>query len=227
MPLPAWNDPQLKAGTMVRGALWLVQAVGEGGAFTKEQVRDAFPGVAQADRRIRDLRAYGWTILASTEDATLLSEEQRFVKAGVPVWDPAARQAAQLDTITAKDRQAALENDGFMCAVCGIAGGEEYADDPSQTAVLGVVRSSTLLPDGDEALMLVTKCKRCRSGAGGRDADAGAVAAQIAALDPADQQRLAQWIDRGRRDLSGLDRAWGAYRRLPAEARQIVRAKLG
>ncbi|MFC7240852.1 hypothetical protein ACFQO7_00030 [Catellatospora aurea] len=227
MPLPAWNDPQLKAGTMVRGALWLVQEVGEGGTFTKEQIRAVFPGVAQADRRIRDLRAFGWTILASTEDATLLSEEQRFVKAGVPVWDPAARRAAQTIKITAKELDAAMENDGYMCTVCGIAGGEEYDDDPSQTAVLSATRTSTLLPDGDEALYLLTMCKRCRSGADGRAADVGKVLAQIADLDPGDQKRLAQWMDRGRRDLADLDRAWGAYRRLPAEARLHIRAKLG
>ena len=78
---------------MVRGALWLLQVVGEGNTFTKNQLRDAFPGVSQVDRRIRDLRDYGWVVYSSTEDASLLREDQRFVKAGVPVWDPKARRA--------------------------------------------------------------------------------------------------------------------------------------
>lgn len=53
---PRWNDPDFAAGTMVRAALWLLDEIGEGNSFTKEQVREAFPGVSQADRRIRDLR---------------------------------------------------------------------------------------------------------------------------------------------------------------------------
>jgi hypothetical protein len=39
-----WNDPKLKVGSMVRAALWLVEEVGEGNTFTKEQLREAFPG---------------------------------------------------------------------------------------------------------------------------------------------------------------------------------------
>ena len=43
---PAWDDPDSSAGTMVRGALWLLQVVGQGGVFTKNQLREAFPGVS-------------------------------------------------------------------------------------------------------------------------------------------------------------------------------------
>jgi hypothetical protein len=65
---------------MITGALWLAAEVGEGGVFTKEQVRQAFPGISQADRRIRDLRDYGWVIHTNTDDASLASGEQRLVK---------------------------------------------------------------------------------------------------------------------------------------------------
>src|SRR4029079_19025372 len=108
--------PALSAGTMVRGALWLLQVVGEGNTFTKNQLREAFPGISQVDRRIRDLRDYGWVVYSSTEDATLLAEDQRFVKAGVAVWDPKARRAAApQNPISSKDRQAVLARDGYMC----------------------------------------------------------------------------------------------------------------
>jgi hypothetical protein len=167
MLLPQWNDPDLKDGTMVRGALWLVQEVGEGNIFTKEQLRQAFPGVSQADRRIRDLRKFGWTILANTEDAGLMAEDQRFVRVGVPVWDPAARREAAPKAVTAKETRAAMERDSFMCTMCGISGGEPYLDDSNQTAVLSVTRRETLLPCDRTETLLVTECKRCRAGSSG------------------------------------------------------------
>src|ERR1700722_7484392 len=82
---PKWDDYGFSAGTMIRGALWLLQVVGEGNVFTKEQVRAAFPGISQIDRRIRDLRDYGWVISSSSDDATLSADEQRFIQAGTAV----------------------------------------------------------------------------------------------------------------------------------------------
>ncbi|MCX5056807.1 MULTISPECIES: hypothetical protein [unclassified Streptomyces] len=227
MTLPAWDDPDLKAGTMVRGALWLVQVVGEGNTFNKEQLRKAFPGVTQADRRIRGLRDYGWVILTNTEDATLTSEDQRFDKAGVPVWDPAARRAATPQkAVSSKERQAVMTRDHFMCTVCGISGGEAYYDDSNQTAVLSVTRRKTILPNADEDFLLVTECKRCRSGADGSTARADEALAEIRCLDPEDQRRLLRWMERGRRGTTPLERAWNAYRRMPADARDELRSAL-
>lgn len=227
MTLPAWNDPEFKGGTMIRCALWLVQVIGEGNTFTKEQLRDAFPGISQADRRLRDLRDFKWVILTNTEDASLLTEDQRFVKAGVPVWDPVARRAAAPGKrATAKQTREALERDGYMCTLCGIGGAEPYSDDSNQTAVLSVTQRLTVLPDGREETMLVTECKRCRAGSSGQPARADEVVAEIKSLDPADQRRLARWAERGRRGSTPLERAWNAYRRLPGEARQEVREAL-
>ncbi|MET8631655.1 hypothetical protein [Streptomyces sp. NPDC004680] len=227
MPLPLWNDPDLKAGTMIRGALWLVQEIGEGNTFTKEQIREAFPGISQADRRIRDLRDYGWVMLTNTEDATLTAEDQRFVTAGVPVWDPAARRAAAPQkAVSAKDKQAVMARDDYMCTICGISGGESYMDNSNQTAVLSVTRRPTVLADGGEEVLLVTECKRCRAGSEGRPARADEVLNGIQALDAADRRRLARWIERGRRGSTPLDRAWSAYRRLPADARDEIRSVL-
>ncbi|MEU4119090.1 hypothetical protein AB0F71_31930 [Kitasatospora sp. NPDC028055] len=227
MSLPAWNDRELKAGTMIRGALWLVQEIGEGNTFTKEQIRQAFPGVSQADRRIRDLRDYGWSILSNTEDATLMAEDQRFAKAGVPVWDPAARRAAAPQkAVSSREKRAVMERDDFMCTVCGISGGEPYPEDSNQTAVLSVTRRETALLDGSEGILLVTECKRCRSGSDGAPAQADRVLADIKSLDPGDQRRMARWIERGRRGSTALERTWNAYRRLPAEARDGIRSAL-
>lgn len=223
MEQPRWDDTSYSAGTMVRGALWLLQVVGEGNTFTKNQLRDAFPGVSQVDRRIRDLRDYGWVVFSSTEDASLLAEDQRFVKMGVPVWDPAARRdAAPQKALSSKERQAVLARDGYMCTLCGIAGGEPYPDDAVMTAVLAVSRRVMVVADGREESALVTECKRCR--AGRDDAVLSAADAVRAAreLDPRDLRRLLRWMERGRRGATDLDRAWAAFHRLPTDKRGEV-----
>jgi hypothetical protein len=211
---------------MIRGALWLIQEIGEGNTFTKEQIRTAFPRVSQADRRIRDLRDYGWVILTNTEDATLMAEDQRFIAAGVSVWDPAARRAAAPKTISAKKRQAAMTRDDFMCTVCGISGGEPYVDGSNQTAVLSVARRETVLPGGRREAMLVTECKRCRAGRSDEPADAAQVLADVKALHPGDQRRLLRWMQTGRRSPTPVERAWNDYRRLPVDARWEIQASI-
>ncbi|MGA5731756.1 hypothetical protein ACPCI1_24330 [Streptomyces seoulensis] len=227
MKLPAWDDRDLKAGTMIRGALWLVQVIGEGQTFTKEQIRSAFPGIAQADRRIRDLRDYGWVMLTNTEDATLTAEDQRFVRAGVAVWDPAARRAAMPQkAVSNKEKQAVMRRDHFMCTICGISGGESYHDDSNQTAVLSVIRRKTILPGSAEQVLLVTECKRCHSGSDGAAARADEVLEEIRQLDMGEQRRLLRWMERDRRGTTPLERAWNSYRRLPADAREDLRSAL-
>lgn len=223
MALPVWNDPELKAGTMVRTALWLISEVGVGEAFTKEQHRGAFPGVAQADRRMRDLRDYGWVIHTSVEDVTLKQEEQRFVAAGLPVWEPGARASVASKAISAKQRQETFAADGFQCTICGVAGGENYPDSPNETAVLSVSRRETEQLDGGAYFAMVTECKRCRAGAAGAPAvSAARFLADTKDLDPGDRDRLARWVGRGRRGPTPLDRAWTNYRRLSAEERAEV-----
>ncbi|MFI1913256.1 hypothetical protein [Nocardia sp. NPDC020380] len=226
MPLPDWRDDKT-GGTMIRSGLWLVLEIGEGNVFTKEQLRDAFPGVSQVDRRVRDLRKYNWVILANTEDSHLLPDEQRFVKAGVAVWDRNERRKADLAiAVPATDRQAVFERDGYMCTVCGIGGAEPYVDDSNTTAVLEVARRKSILPSGEEDVLLVTECKRCHTGARDKTTDASEVLAEIHALDPSDRRRLARWIDRGRRGSTPLERAWNGFRRLPADARERVQSEL-
>ncbi|WP_242091025.1 hypothetical protein [Curtobacterium sp. DN_7.5] len=220
MDQPVWNDPESSAGTMVRGALWLLQVVGEGGTFTKNQLREAFPGVSQADRRIRDLRDWGWVVHSSAEEASLLAEDQRFVKAGVAVWDPQERRkASPRRAMSSKERRAVFARDGYMCTLCGIAGAEPYRDDPVMTAVLSVSRRKVRTIEGFETEMLVTECNRCRSGQENVPIDMGDAVAAAAGLSQDDRRRLLRWMDRGRRGMSEFDRAWAAYLRTPINLR--------
>lgn len=212
---------------MVRGALWLVQVVGEGNTFTKNQLREAFPGVSQVDRRIRDLRDYGWVVDSNTQDASLLAEDQRFVTAGVPVWDPAARRAsAPQKSLKAKERQAILARDGHVCTLCGIAGGEAYPDDSLMNAVLAVSRHLVTDSDGSESQVLVTECKRCRSGEGPPPLTVDEAVVAAADLSPGELRRLMRWMERGRRGTTELDRAWLAFRRVSVDERSEVLDRL-
>jgi len=223
MKQPAWDDPNNEAGGMVRGALWLVQVVGEGQTFTKNQLREAFPGMSQVDRRIRDLRDYGWVLHSSSQDASLLAEDQRFVRAGVPVWDSKARRdAAPNKAISAKERRAALVRSNYMCTLCGIAGGEPYPDDPSKDATVSVSRRTVLTLDGGETRKLVTECTRCLAGRDETPIDLKEAVIAGKALDTGDKRRLLRWMERGRRGTTELDRAWAAYLRIPAEQRKDV-----
>ncbi|WP_220472436.1 hypothetical protein [Tomitella gaofuii] len=227
MGQPRWDDPEYSAGGMIRAALWLVQEVGEGNTFTKNQLREAFPGVSQIDRRVRDLRSYGWVLYSSVEDASLLAEDQRLAKIGVHVWDAKARRAAApQSTITAKERQAVLARDGYMCTLCGIAGGESYPDDAALTAVLSISRRSATRTTGKLKDAFVTECKRCRSGRPDTPLSAEAAVAAAEGLDPSDLRRLVRWMERGRRGTTELDRAWAAFMRVPADMRAAVAASL-
>lgn len=212
---------------MVRGALWLVQHIGVGNVFTKNDIREAFPDTAQADRRIRDLRDFGWVLHTSSEDASLLQEQTRFVRAGAEVWDPRARRAADPQkAISAKVRDEVLARDSYMCTTCGITGGEEYPDDFTQTAVLLVTKQSVLLPDGSEREELVTRCKRCRAGRGTRAVSIAAVIEAARGLSDDQLKELVGRIRAGRREVSPVERAWSLYLNLPPQGRDEVRSRL-
>jgi hypothetical protein len=223
--MPSWQDAGL--GTMKRVALWLVSVVGEGNTFTKEDLRAAFPGVSQVDRRMRDLRDFGWRIDTNREDEELDPHEQRFVKPGAPVWEPgrATRKSGTI-AIGAARRREVLARDGNMCRSCGITPGEIYAG-TYEAAQLDIARREVVKPDGTKATELVTECKRCRVGGRALAVDLGKVLKAAAALDPAERSVLSDWVAADQREFSRLEQIWSDYRSLPEESRAQLRAELG
>ena len=219
---PSWRDEKL--GTMKRGALWLVQVVGEGNVFTKAEMRSAFPETAQIDRRIRDLRDYGWRIDTRREDPGLDQSEQRFVSRGAPVWEPgkAVKKEAPLSAVARRD---ILQRDGHLCRSCGISAGERFSGSYA-TAHLDLARRKVALPDGSAEVQLVTECNRCRIGGGGESVDVGAVLEEIRALPNLELGILREWIERDRRRQSDLERLWALYRSLPGDARELIRGEI-
>ncbi|MFF9555409.1 hypothetical protein ACF1DY_06260 [Streptomyces albus] len=223
--MPSWQDTSL--GTMKRVALWLVSEVGEANTFTKEELRAAFPGVSQVDRRMRDLRDFDWVISTSREDAELDSHEQRFVKPGIPVWEPgrATRKTGTV-AIGAGRRREILSRDGNMCRSCGITPGEIYAG-TYEGAQLDIARREVVKPDGTRAIELVTECKRCRVGARSLTADLGKTLNEIAGLSQVERKVLSDWVAADQRQFSRLEQIWSDYRSLPEDSRAQLRARLG
>lgn len=208
---------------MVKGALWLLQEVGLGNVFTKADIRAAFPDAAQADRRIRDLRDFGWVLHTSADDATLLQEQTRFVSAGVDVWNPQARrEGGPSKGLSAKERDDVMERDSFMCKVCGIGGAEPYPDDNTDTAVLSVMRQSFTAADGQTVHAYVTICKRCKAGRSGRKVVLGRIQSAVDELSATDRGTLKSWVRAGRRTTSPTERAWVMLQGLPPEVRTQV-----
>ena len=223
---PGWNDPGLKAGTMVRAALWLIGVVGVGNTFTKKQLRAAFPSTSQIDRRMRDLRAFGWVIHTSSDDVALKSDEHRFIKMGLPLWDPQLRRTSNLRPLSDKKRRAVLASNDYLCVVCGIAGGDGYPDDTSVRAILSISRRKINVLGGGVETQFVSECNRCRAGSSGITVDSGQLLSEILDLSNSEQAMLLSWAERGSRDYSPIDRVWSLFRRLPPESRGDLISKI-
>ncbi|MFB8212713.1 MULTISPECIES: hypothetical protein [unclassified Streptomyces] len=223
MTLPSWQDGNL--GTMKRAALWLLTVVGEGNVFTKEDVKNAFPGIAQADRRVRDLRGYGWQIVTHREDPGLGQSEQRFVAQGQPVWEP-GKATKDSSSLTDTQRRKILARDGNRCRSCGITPGQAYAG-TFETAQLDIARRKVKLATGAPVVQHIAECHRCRVGGRFQEADLGAVLESISALGGLQRQTLAAWIAADEREFSPVERVWADFRTLPADSRDEVRKALG
>ncbi|MEU9701973.1 hypothetical protein [Streptomyces sp. NPDC047981] len=204
--LPDWRDAN--GGGLVRGALWLMQEVGPGNTFTKNQLRAAFPDTSQIDRRIRDLRDYGWVIDTSREDPSLDQAEQRFVKPGVKVWDPVERKKRARTPVGAATRQAMSRLAGFVCELCG-------------QSVPGLPSGSGLEPHGGggEAEDLMVLCSACNA-ALTRSGGVSGLAAQASRLPMRERTRLLAWITMGERPRTTIEDIWAQYQQLSASDQQ-------
>lgn len=224
MAIPRWDDPSLKAGTMVRTALWLVSEVGVGNVFTKDQHRQAFAGVTQADRRLRDLRKFGWVIHTNLQDATLKTNEQRLVVVGAPLWEPGVDRSSGGAQLTAKERRLIFADHDYQCNICGIGGGENYPDAPQKSAVLTIVRSPVIDHQGAEVTNFSVQCQRCQAGDPKRLLDVGKILDALRSLDKTDIAVFVHWAENGRR--SNLDRLWAEFRQLPRAIQEQLAAKV-
>ncbi len=213
-PLPDWRT--FKGGTRRRVALWLISEVGEGGVFSKADLRSAFPGIEQIDRRMRDLRQDGWNIATYREDRSLSQDQLRLVNVGGRVWQK-GYLSPSITAITDKQRGQTLAADGYICRTCGIAAGETYPEDSIRTAKLAVERYAG--PSSEP--LLRTVCDRCLSG-GKTHSRLEDLLSDIANLDPQSSRRISEWVAAGYRRSSPADRIWGRFLSLPSELRALI-----
>ncbi|GAB2507598.1 hypothetical protein [Nocardiopsis aegyptia] len=226
--IPVWNDPALKAGARVRIALWLLTEVEVGNTFTKADLRDAFPGVEQVDRRMRELREHGWVIRTNKEDPGLPLNTLQFAEAGDEVWKPGVARRSAASQLTSKERSATMAADDYMCTSCGIAGGEVYPDSRrGETALLSLSSRQVKLPGGSVQQQFVTECKRCKAGTDPEEAPSlTSVLEGVDSLTPDEREELTQWLRRERRQPRRVEQLWTEYRRLPVDSRDAVAERL-
>jgi 5-methylcytosine-specific restriction endonuclease McrA len=224
---PYWQNP--KYGSRNRVAHWLATEVGEGQAFTKNQLRDALPGIEQVDRRMRDLRPLGWSIRTYKDMPTLSSSELFLEKIGDEVWDPGYRPR-RVTGISAATRRTVYERDGKRCAVCAIDFGSEYNDKP------GVIARPTIghwLPKErggtDDISNLRAECHLCNETARNLTAqpsDPELLKRKLRELPRAEKQQLANWMLARRRSFSKVEELWSEYNHLPGPVQDDVRSYL-
>ncbi|MCM2427679.1 HNH endonuclease [Streptomyces sp. RKAG337] len=222
-----WRDKKL--GARIRAALWLRDEVGEGGTFSKQDLRAAVQGKEQVDRRMRDLRPAGWVIKNYRDKPSLQPDELYLEKIGLPIWEKEHR-AAGLRQISAKTRRFVYERDGHMCRRCGVGAAEAYPDDPDSHArlTLGHVNSHKS-GSAANAEDLITECARCNETVRhltGVQMGREQVWDRVKELSRKDKLALHAWMAGDVRPITPVEQAWGMYRQLPAALRDEVAGDL-
>jgi len=209
-----------------------VAIVGEGNKFSKLELLHAVPGVAQADRRMRDLREIGWVIDNYKGNPSLKPDEYLVRKIGIRIdlGEQAPRKSGR-KSVTGAKRRRIFDRDGNTCQVCFSAGGAEFADAPGLRATLTIGHIIPVARGGsDDDDNLRTECQRCNDES--RDAtlnppDKGEVLTRIRNLGGrADKGELFQWMVRGSRPLTDKERVFTDWARLPVSQRLEVMTEL-
>jgi hypothetical protein len=199
--------------SMVRVAVWLAVDIQPGGVFTKQQLRDAVPNVEQADRRMRDLRAYGWRIDTSAEDASLRPNELRLVTVGDAVWDGQGRKQPPSKP-TASQQRAALISAGYACESCGTGVGETFVEGGD------VARLATRYVDPVSPTLIEVVCQRCRMpGTEAQESQEAALAVLADQLTPGERAELLDSLG-SNAPRSAFERARSLLRRWPPSERE-------
>ena len=203
-------------------AEFLADEVGEGNVFTIHQLREAVPGFAQVDRRLRDLRSAGWIIHSHIDDGALQPGEYRFVSR--------AETISSGGGVSGRLRREILDAATNRCQVCGVAAGEEYSDQPGRRAKLQVGHIKPReLGGSNDPQNLRAECSRCneaiRHKAGTADSDLD-VWAKIRDMPRRDRLSLLKWMDQGHRDFDPVEQMWAEFRQLSPTDQSLVRDRL-
>jgi hypothetical protein len=115
----------------------------------------------EVDRRLRDLRAYGWSIASYKTDPILAVDELRVDKIGERVWESGWRPAPG-NSCPSGLRQSILHRDNSTCQTCGVRAGDTYCDNPEINARLTIARKIPATSGGEYSLRnCYVECARC------------------------------------------------------------------
>ena len=201
---PGRGSKDDSASALVVGQ-WIVQNVGIGHTFTIEDLRRAFPGVNQVDRRMRDLRPMGWEL------PHVGGGLYRLVKVG---GTEPVKQVSQ------RVRREVFDAAQWRCQVCGVGAGEPYPDDPDTLCKLQL---GHWVPKGqaghsDSPANLRAECQKCNEGIRdkqGAVVTAASVRARAIALPKAKRRQLVEWMQLQRREQDAAEKLWYEWRQLP------------
>lgn len=199
-----------------------LRALGVGGTFTMQELREAVPNANQVDRRMRELRPAGWVIDTNRTDPTLSPGVYRFTTEGADTPGPAA--------VSNRIRREVFERDGNRCVLCGVAAGEAYPDEPTRVCRLTVGHLQAGGHGGASDLgNYRTECSRCNETVRDRTVTPPTVAEIVTVarnLTNAQKRQIAAWLVADRRDFTPVDELWARLRRLPPEYRAAVLEEL-
>ncbi|PPK98025.1 hypothetical protein CLV92_102178 [Kineococcus xinjiangensis] len=226
---PGFDYRDEALGSRARVALFLATEVGEGGRFLKQALRQAFPGIEQVDRRMRELRSMEWVF---TYDAD--PEDQRvrittLTKIGLYIWDPDVPRPT-LGRISAVQSRRIFDRDR-VCTICGIAAGERYAPDDDRTAQLIIQHIVPLSVGGSEDdSNLHVVCLRHSGGQWAAPESREQVQRILTRfdgeLDPRARTQFLSWVLRGQRTFTPAEQLWATYQALSPAERESVRDEL-
>lgn len=219
------DERPVRRSSKVKVAEFLA-AVGEGEVFTKLQLIEGVPGVAQVDRRMRDLRELGWRIDNYKTNPRLKPDEYLLAKIGIRIDLGEERQEPAKPRIPAARRREAIETADSLCQTCGISAGEPYPDDETQRAVLSVHLVDPAPPINTELSNLRVECQRCNAGLRGTGRalptmeDVLARASRLGNRD--DKRRLYRLMQSGRLERDEVELIFAEWLRLGRDDRVNV-----
>jgi hypothetical protein len=197
---------------------FLREEVGLGNTFTMTQLRERYPGIAQIDRRMRDLRPAGWIIESNQTDPTLPLNTYRLSAIG---GEDIPR------TFSGRVRREIFDASENRCQVCGVGVGEPYPDDVSRICRLQVghwvpqAQGGSVTDRGN----LRAECQRCNEAIRNRQGavvTAQAVLVRATSLRRSARTELITWMRQGNRSQSDEERIWYEWKQLPPVERQNV-----